>query len=62
MTDRSDDTTDARQIDRRGLLRTGGAAVVAGMAGFAVAEVVSAGPAGADPGDDVTVDAQRRPR
>jgi len=49
---RTEETTSGP--DRRGLLRTGGA-VVAGMAGLAIAETVAAGSASAAPGDPLVL-------
>jgi hypothetical protein len=42
-------------MDRRGLLRTGGAAVLAGVTGIAVAETVAAGNAGAAAGNPLVL-------
>ncbi len=57
MNDQAAQTSDETPIDRRKLLRRGGAAVVVGLAGLGVAEVVSAGPASAASGDPLTLGA-----
>jgi hypothetical protein len=51
------DSTAQAATDRRALLRHGGVAVVAGVAGLAVAETVMASPASAAPGGNVVLGA-----